>query len=277
MKKRNRFTLIELLVVIAIIAILAAILMPALQQARERAMATRCTSNLKNCGTLARMYVDGHRGYWPAGSLDNSAHQALPWYVELARAKLIGGPDGPRSASSQWNTNRDPITICPSMPLIPGITQWPQSYGSDRAQLPGRTPPEPYYNIDDAGLAISRGGGYGPERDDIAPSERAWLVDTGNNHASLDGGSLRSMGHWYGAATGGVEIGYSWLGYPVAIHSGRVNLVSVAGAVTAAQPRELYSWWTANCVSDAERKMRSIAIRAYFTPATGTMLFSTNI
>lgn len=65
----HRFTLIELLVVIAIIAILASILMPALQGARARAVGSQCAGNLKTLASSTQMYADANNGRIPVNSM----------------------------------------------------------------------------------------------------------------------------------------------------------------------------------------------------------------
>ena len=108
------FTLIELLVVIAIIAILAAMLLPALGKAKEKARTTVCLNNLKQWGTATQLFALENNDKLPKDGASNGSSVDEGWYVDLPRVLKL-----PSYRENPWHTNDsiDPgrsIWICPS-------------------------------------------------------------------------------------------------------------------------------------------------------------------
>ncbi|MBS1369007.1 MAG: prepilin-type N-terminal cleavage/methylation domain-containing protein [Lentisphaeria bacterium] len=126
--KRN-FTLIELLVVIAIIAILASMLLPALNQARERAKAINCVSNLKQCGVGQLSYADSFRGFMPIYAESPVKNGRFVWGHILMDWKY--NDDGSRKNFGGGTfLSNEKVLQCPTMrPLEARTTSTDYMYG----------------------------------------------------------------------------------------------------------------------------------------------------
>ena len=151
--QKKFFTLIELLVVIAIIAILAAMLLPALQQARARAQGTACISNLKNLYFGLSAYADANREFFPAANSTvyyaerKKKYTYFGWTAVLVMYKLL--PEYKKGSKSN-------IYLCPTGTYAPATSQgWDDagsvSYGLAKGttgwgQLAYYEPADTYYH-----------------------------------------------------------------------------------------------------------------------------------
>jgi prepilin-type N-terminal cleavage/methylation domain-containing protein/prepilin-type processing-associated H-X9-DG protein len=137
--RRHAFTLVELLVVIAIIGVLTAMLLPAVQAAREAARRTQCTNNLKQIGVALHNYHDSQRVF-PSGYLDGNKTPAstpdndlgpgwgwasllLPYLEEGNVSRQINFGQGV-GVGSNGTVSQVPLTVyeCPTDPLQEAFT-----------------------------------------------------------------------------------------------------------------------------------------------------------
>ncbi len=106
--QKHAFTLIELLVVIAIIAILAAMLLPALARAKDCATSVKCLNQVRQIALATRLYAEENEDLFPRSQHSAFANRQLPW--ERAIAPFLGVTGG----ASAWTNLLQSLYHCPS-------------------------------------------------------------------------------------------------------------------------------------------------------------------
>ncbi|RMD75893.1 MAG: prepilin-type N-terminal cleavage/methylation domain-containing protein [Lentisphaerae bacterium] len=149
------FTLIELLIVISIIAILAALLLPALSNARQASYRTLCMSNLRQCGMQWSSYAEVYDSLFPApwdlhtrGPYTMDYRYQWPWYTSFFLA------NEPYPSSLPWSIRlttyplgytRVPYLICPLFREKAGT--WPYDFTSYSLAINARDPRNHNYGV----------------------------------------------------------------------------------------------------------------------------------
>ena len=236
----QRFTLIELLVVIAIIAILAAMLLPALNKARETARGITCTGNMKTLGTASMMYLGDNQDIMiPFVKQDYSE----PWYntgkhsLELLRIFL-----GKTNWKDMW---------VPKKNLCPEVANWncnERSGGSGEwAQYNGCVRPS-FYTLNSSETTLENGYKAVQTKKVQMPSSKVFWIESRSKRDAVNAEGKWNLVMYNDAARdplvdpGNPDYLVSGGGIPYT-HNMRVNVLFFDGHVGAHGPAAVAKEW----------------------------------
>ncbi|HEY3332445.1 MAG TPA: DUF1559 domain-containing protein [Capsulimonadaceae bacterium] len=252
--RKRAFTLIELLVVIAIISILAAILFPVFSQAREKARASACTSNMKQLGLAVLQYNQDYDEQFPLSYTAGGSTLSCSSTADCAGKFTWPAMLMPYIKSSN-------IFQCPDQPADLGVTQGTWSGGVTSNSFPvGYS-----YNYSIGGNFTGTDGGSIPSNKSIvvaaAPATVVLITDGGSDptvaaaintpqqwptakastYCNYCGSAAKFRTKWLLVGSGSSLANTTDYGGPVARHQGLSNILWVDGHVKALAIEKFYS------------------------------------